>query len=138
MGWKYADELSSLGDCPPGTARPCERDAYRFVFAEIDDARNYLPVAKLNPYRRLDSVDEHCHALALSFFATKAQAELRYRQLAKRNKKIGKTLGTHLAQCRLTHADGAATPVANSGHFDLFESNTVELAGRFSVVEAIL
>jgi hypothetical protein len=133
MDFKYSAELAQYPNCPPKNAQQLCRPAFRFVHADLEDKRNFLPVAKLNPAR---VIPEHllCESLALSMFASKESAERRYQSLRRQVKNIYKTIGTHLATCNLSEEDGISTIASETGHFSLFESKDINWEKRFTIV----
>jgi len=137
MKLKYAKEIVKIADCPPTDAEPFERQVYRFVYGEIGDPRKFLPMAKKNPQRRLKDDHECCIAHALSMFATKDGAVVRYRKLQKTHKRIHKTIGNHLAEGTLTKSDGRGTPPDGGQHLSFFEAENIDLAGKFQIVEVL-
>jgi hypothetical protein len=138
MEMKYRQELEALPDCPPRSCQPCERHAYRFVYAEIGDSRNFLPAAKRNPAREFDSDEARCFSHALSFFSTQVLAIAFFRRLRMRHRNVAKTVGTCLAVGNLNAADGVASVVREDGHFSFFEAMGVELSDRFQIVEVLV
>ena len=137
MVLKYAEHIECLQNCPPGNCQKCTRDAFRFVFADINHPQNFLPVALKNPSRLLGDDTKRCSDHALSFFNSRENAIGAFQRMSRRFKNIRKTIGDHLATGTLQPQDGVATPVSRSGHFDLFEEDDCQLAGRFRVVGAL-
>lgn len=137
MQLKYATELNRFPNCPPDNATPCDRQAFRFVHSELSDIRNFLPVAKLTPQRRLRP-DMRCVSLALSFWATKDQAVAAHRSFREQFQNFEETAGGYLASGVLRHEDGRAGPDRRDGHFSFFESSTANFGpDRFSVVQEL-
>jgi hypothetical protein len=134
---KYQQETAQFANCPPNHAKACTRVSYRFVFAEIGDPRNFLPVAKLNPRRRFADDKESCSAHALSMFATKEGAKARYQALLKNHKRIHQAIGTHLAEGNVAPDDGLATGANSVQHFDFFEAADNNIAEKFLIIEAL-
>ena len=134
MQLKYADDLGKHQNCPPSTAIPHAKEAFRFVFATIEDGRNFLPVAKLTPQRKLRPQD-HCVAHALSMYVTRQQAIDRYRFLSSGHENFYKTAGDHLARGVMCADDGHGCHYHSNGHFSFFESETANLSTKFSVLE---
>src|ERR1700738_1891251 len=107
MNLKYATSLGAMHGCPPQDAEQRACSGFRFVFASIDNPRNFVPVAALNPRRQFRDVDECCSSWALSMFANMEQAKARYKELQKIIKKIHLTIGTHLAEGAIAATDGS-------------------------------
>lgn len=134
MKLKYASELGRYQNCPPDSATPKKTTVFRFVHADLDDERNFLPVAKLWPARRLKN-HQLCKSLALSVF-TSEEAAVRFFQAA--SPRIQKTVGTHLAQGDIGQEDGRMTPPERNGHMSLYEADGVEIVDRFSIVTELV
>lgn len=133
MQLKYAAELARFPKCPPDSAVCCERTAFRFVHSDINDHRNFLPVAKITPQRRLRP-EMRCAAHGLSFWATKDQALAAHRSFREQFPNFEATAGSHLASGILREADGRACPVRHDGHFTFFEFATSALGpGTFAI-----
>lgn len=138
LAMKYVDELGRYPDCPPGSVTPCaKRNAYRFIHESDRDPRNFLPVAKLSPNREFEDAAICCMSLSLSLFSSKEQDVAFYQKLKKRNKNIGKTLGTHIALVKLAEVDGMVTPDRDDSHFSLFELADVSWSGRCNDISVI-
>lgn len=137
MKLKYGKELARLANCPPDTAEPCERAAFRFVFDTIGDQRNFLPAAKMNPRRQFDDEYACCIAHALSMFASKKRATTRFRELLNAHKRIHLMIGTHLAEGNITADDGKATATDGRGHYSFFEAADCNCAETFKIIEKL-
>lgn len=136
---KYGAIICQLSDCPPKDAVAKNTRAYRFVFQPFGSS-SFSPQGVKKPARVDSELDtkNKCSLLALSFFTTQAFAELRFKSLEKSNKKIRKTLGSHIAEGNLDPSDGVQTPPCpRSGHFDLHESGNTVLESKFTVVAAL-
>lgn len=129
--------MNQIMGCPPMGCKPNAVVAFRFVKEPIDTAPNFLPVCMINPARRYRDDEVRCSAHALSLFSDAAKARKRYAELKRTNKLVYKTIGTHLAQGAIDKTDGLVTQPSTSGHFDLFESVGCDLAGKFSIIEAL-
>ena len=135
MSLKYESEISKVEWCPPANASPRTFRGFRFVHRAIDDKRNFLPAAILNPRRTFLKLHVRCSSFALSMFDTRDNAKNRYESLRMAFQRINRTIGTHLAEGNLTDADGAATPPDSSGHFDLFEDSASRVSAKFRIIE---
>jgi len=135
MDLKYDAELGRYNNCPPAKAEPRRQPAFRFVFDDIADSRNFLPPALRQPQRAFRE-NQKCISMALSMFEKREDAIKRYNGLKRRHRNIHKAIGTHLAQGEIEKTDGLTTPLAK-GHFSLFEAKDANLAGKFEIVEAI-
>ena len=57
MEFKHEDELRQFENCPPTDATPVDDEVrFRFVFEDIADGRNFLPVAIKNPQREFETL----------------------------------------------------------------------------------
>lgn len=137
MELKYHADISAIPLCPPSGVAERDQRAFRFVHSELNDARNFIVPAKLNPKRTFSDYEEQCAGYSLSFFSTKEAAIKRFLALAKVAPNIKKRIGTHVAEGDLKKSDGKSTPDSRSGHFDLFEAMGTTLAGRFLIVEEL-
>jgi hypothetical protein len=134
---KYREAISGFAECPPAGAEGQDREACRFVFGDINDQRNFLPVALISPSRTFDGSHARCISHALSLWTTRETALEFYRQKAKGYRRFKKTIGTHLASGRIAADDGLATRPAASGHFSFFEASQVELKSKFQIIEPL-
>ncbi|MBK9248889.1 MAG: hypothetical protein IPM69_12440 [Ignavibacteria bacterium] len=119
----------------------CEREAFRFVFSDINNPKNYEPVYIINPKRKTDEIQQeryHCTGYALSFFHSQLSAKKRYLTLISDKPKLYKILGTHIAQGVLEHQDGISDEPNDLGHFSHFEYENRDLSIKFRIVEAII
>ena len=137
MNFKHAACLSQIASCPPPSCAPVAREAFRFVHANPDHPHNFAPVAVINPKRVLPTAELRCSSYALSFFTSKENAKKRYAELSKSIKNIKLTIGDSVALLAISPADGVATAVSNSGHFDLFEIGECHFSTRIGNVEVI-
>jgi hypothetical protein len=129
---KYQDNVRALPNCPPDGCRRGRRTCFRFVFDDVSDPNNFVPVLKRNPKRALKMSDlQRCSGWALSFFITLAQAVLVYEKLQAQGVPVKRALGTQIARGSLGTADGLMTDPDDDGHFDLHEVVGLDLIGRF-------
>jgi hypothetical protein len=111
-----------------------ERISYVYVFKDILDSRNFLPL-----YIRQTSCDRNnCLGWALSFFDSKEQAKTKIRKLASDKNNIYKKLGTHLGTGKLEKNDGISNKAGKTGHFSHFEYEGVLLNKKFEVIESLV
>lgn len=135
---KYYQDIAPLHNCPPAGAdcRACE--AFRFVFGEIDDRRNFIPPAKRDLSRVFENDRRTCDAHALSFFVSRETAIAFYRKKSFTYKGFQKTIGTHIASGTIDVTDGLCTVPCRSGHFNLFQAAAAtDLKDRFQIVEPL-
>jgi hypothetical protein len=131
---KYQKQIEGIQNCPPPVCRSITIESFRFVFEDINHRNNFLPVLLINPKRQLTADPERCSGYALSFFCSIGKAKTQYLKLKKRNKNIGKSLGTHIAQGFINETDGLVSEINKNGHFDLHEFKNVDLKSKFSIV----
>lgn len=136
MKLKYQADIVQVDQCPPKSAKPCDRVAYRFIHSIADDD-SFLPVAKISPGRINSSKtsEKKCSSLALSFYRSKKHAVDSHRYLSSAYKNFVKTAGDKIGEVQLKAKDGLATKPDHTGHFDLFEARGTSFGSRVSVVE---
>lgn len=137
MQLKYADDLRKYQNCPPADAVPHLQEAFRYVHAALDDKRNFLPVSRLTPRRKL-RLNEQCVSFALSMYETREQAVKKYAYLRNQHENFQKTAGSHLARGVLMEEDGRGCHYRSDGHFSFFEASTADLALRFTIMEKLV
>lgn len=122
--FKYALEIKEIAQCP---CHPNYTDigvAYRFAHADVADARNFLPMALIDPDRTLPGrkpIATCCEGWSLSMFTTLDALQARAAKAANRNPKFLERVGDHYTQVKLTDLCGVQTEPTNSGHFEFFE-----------------
>ena len=104
--------------------------AYRWVFSDIEDERNFLPPYIRNPNR----TNDNCRVWCLSFFDSLENAKKRLAEITKHNKNLYKKLGTHVAEGELEKEDGIISEVDSQGHFGMFEYVKTDLTEKFQVI----
>lgn len=75
-----------------------------------------------------------CSEFGLSMFGTEEQARAKFGALVETRPEIRKTIGTHLAQISLMPSHGLQTYPTETGHFDLFEYQDVDLVPCTQIV----
>lgn len=131
-------EIGIANICPPVECVPTEIQAFRFTYESIADERNFQPVSIKQPKRFNDKSDlEKCSGFGISLFQTEEFAINRYNKLKKTSPQIEKTIGSYLATGKINNNDGVITPINESGHFDLHESDICNLHDRFSIIKKI-
>lgn len=138
MSLKYADQVSSIPDCPASHYGGRDARAYRFVFHERM-GESFLPPLAKSPQRALKmNTIERCGGWALSFFNSEEAAVAFYAKLQKVNPKVHKTIGDSVAGGQLFAADGLADLPDDRGHFDLHESSSAVLHDRFQTTQRLV
>jgi hypothetical protein len=113
----YFIELKTL--CPPSNYIVQNKEAFRWIFEDIEDDNNFKPVYFKNPKRFNEKSDEEqCMAMGLSFFDTLESSERRFLQLKKRlGEEAYKILGSQIVQGHIIEEDGVNSPADINGHF---------------------
>lgn len=139
MRYKYQkaiDDLLAQGLVMPTLIAPNGLEAYRFVF-EAPDERNNKPVCIQNPKRTLPNNVKFL-GYALSCFNDQTKAEQRYRDLCESFPRTPITIGDSLSGGELHDEDGRISmPDRDTGHFDLYESETCDLNESFKLIERL-
>ena len=138
--FKYEQEIN---------AQPCDltrfterkdRKSYRWVFNDINDRRNFLPIYVLFPDRI--SKRYTCMGWAISLYETKKQARDRLEYLISNDPNIYLKLGTHTAEGIINEVDGQSCDASIAdrtlGHFDHLEYCDIDLSSKFSIVDCIV
>lgn len=140
MIFKYQAELNRFFiKCPPETCKPTNVSAFRWIFEQLEDERNFKPLYFKNP-QRINSFDdvEKCQALGLSMFDSEKNAIKQFNFLKTR---LGETayqvLGTNLALGQLVPDDGAASDPDPKGHFTIHPSETCTFESSFQIVATL-
>lgn len=118
-----------------------ERDAFRWVFSDINDSRNFKPVYILNS--QLESIEEakginDCTGYSLSFFNTVENAKKRFETITKDKPLLYKKLGTHVAQGSIVKQDGISNRINRFGHFEHFEYENVVFDNKFEIIDNLV
>ena len=124
-----AEMLAAIPNCP-GTASGRDCKAYRFVHSDKAHVNNFLPLALIDPARKLPGDIERCSSYALSLYETREQAVTDYNNIKKVAKKFPKQAGDCVAEVTLRPIDGVATSTDHRGHFDFFPNKTVDLPSQ--------
>jgi len=139
MELKYQKNIDEFENCESSNCKASQRNAYRWVFEDINDERNFLPRYLLKP--DLKNKNPRCTGYSLSMFDEAEQAKLRLRYICKDKKLLYKVLGTHLGSGELTLEQGISNESSknkdNLGHFEFFECVAVDLSKTFTIIERI-
>ena len=133
MPFKYQSQIDQFNNCDLSSFSGQDRQAFRWVFADIQDQRNFLPRFLLND----TAVRDKCIGWALSFFETQEKAKNRLLRLTRNKENLFKKLGTHIATGQLATVDGISDACDELGHFSHFEYENINLNPRFTIVEQI-
>jgi hypothetical protein len=137
--FKYEDyfRIHELDNCPPKTYKELTLIAYRYIFADLDDERNFKPVYLLDEHypKRLNAakdLDMKCKGFGLSLYREKNGAIANYKRwIAKTNGKFAKIVGSFIATIDIMETDGVCSDVENADtHFTFHESQSVNLVEK--------
>jgi hypothetical protein len=137
--YRYFDQLRDIAECPSEATAAFGCLAYRAVFEDIDDPRNFAPAALLDPVR-LTSVkrdDDRCSMWSLSMFESPMQLAQRWQEIEVSIRNVRKKKGTHIAALEITATHGARTSATVSGHFSFYEFEEFEAKIVVTAVQAI-
>jgi len=118
----YGDNINQLSNCPPECYAEVNVLAYRWIFDNISDERNFVPRYFSRPPKyNWKNDEEKCKDLAISLFDSCNNAKSRFNFFFKTmNNKAYQFLGTKIAECFLSHKDGVADICDKDkfGHFN--------------------
>ncbi len=139
MHYKYQSEIQALPNCPPSQSHPQNVETFRFVFQNINNPQNFLPVYIKKPSRQneKDSPEKSCDGYGLSLFDTLENARKRYDYLIKRYKKFHLDVGTHIAQGQISQSDGVVSEANEHGHMTLHEYEDTNLSIKFQIITQV-
>lgn len=133
---KYANHLANIqnndGDSCTTNCQELSQPAFRWVFSEISDPRNFVPVAVTGRYQNV------CSGWAISLYDTLENSEKKYFDLLKDRPKLFKKLGTHVAEGNIQQSDGLCSLSNIEGHFDCHEYIDTDFSSTFAVVKALV
>lgn len=116
--------IHDLVNCPPKAYKALNLTAYRYVFDDLEDDRNFKPVYLLdeNYPKRLNATSDlalKCKGFGLSLYQHKSGAITNYmRWMAKTNGKFAKIVGSFLATLPIMEVDGVCSNAENDDcHF---------------------
>lgn len=137
---KYGSEIKKINGCPPTPLSAIDTVAYRFAHASRNDPRNYLPIAKITPSRKIDTKEatECCSAFALSMYSELTTLQAKLRSVLKLVPNFQQRVGTHYVAIKVNTLDGMATRITSTGHFDFFESETFKCENAILTHEHLL
>jgi hypothetical protein len=117
------------------------RIAYRWVFENKEDPRNFLPTYAIDEQKLKNDQAKgefSCTRWALSFFKSEIHAKERFETMMTKNSNIYKKLGTHIARGYLNAADGISDECDDVGHFNHFEYEEVALESKFDIKSCLV
>lgn len=120
--------------CPPDDFEGRETEAFRWVFEDMEDERNFVPQYFKNPRYAQAEDSVRCQALGLSFFVSEEYARERflyyYDKLGSRANHI---LGNHLAKGMLKPSDGVSNREDFGGHFTFHPFEKTRFEKTFAI-----
>jgi hypothetical protein len=135
MKLKYQAEIDALSPNFEGFSQVDNKTAFRWVFEDIKNGRNFLPTSLANPSQKIKSFKDW----ALSFFETEIQSTDQLIYYAKDKPKLYKKLGTHIAKGVIATKDGLCETACDlDGHFDHFEYEGIDFAiDNFTIIKKV-
>jgi hypothetical protein len=135
MKLKYQAEIDALSPNFEGFSQVANKTAFRWVFDDIKNSRNFIPTSLANPSQKIKSFKDW----ALSFFETEIQSTDQLIYYSKDKPKFYKKLGTHIAKGVITIKDGLCENLCDSdGHFDHFEYEGIDFAiDNFAIIKKV-
>jgi hypothetical protein len=132
---KYEADIAALNldcTCPPSDAEPKSAEAYRWVANPMTEAC-FLPPGKKNPRRVTEgkSRKTKCGLFGVSLHASQQQSMDAFRKLEASHIFLRKIMGGFVAQGTVTAGHGLCTKPNQTGHFDLYEFEKVNLKNCF-------
>ncbi len=135
--FKYQTFMEQLeGECPPAHFTERETIAFRWVFDEIEDGRNFLPQYFKKPPRfERKGVEIKCQAIGLSFYDTEKDAKKRFEKLKTTMTTTSiKKVGTNIATGQISRADGKMGDIDKNGHFTFHEYEGIDFRDKFEII----
>lgn len=118
-----------------------EIQSFRWVFDDINDKRNFLPVYILDEERRINDEKKNkatSIGYSLSLFTTLEYSKKRLMKILSDKPKAYLKLGTHIACGNLAKDDGLCDNPNSEKHFSLFEYSDLILADKYNIIEKIV
>lgn len=144
MALKYQHEIDNFGldiQCPENVVAPIEITAYRWSFNPIGHALNFLPNVVYdrvtnNPFNyKTAKSNVKCRRCSASYFTNIDSARDKWEGISLQ---IRLNLGyTHISSGILDENDGVMKEPDKEGHFGFYESDTANLATKFTIVEEL-
>ncbi len=131
--FKYRYFLDNFRDCPPGDFEELDVTAYRWVFEDLTEERNFQPVLIAKPSRISDVMFQtetaKCQGYGLSFFDSLENARNRFERInaffQERDQKFSLEVGTKVAAVSLNPTNGVGSKPSsgksNKGQFTFHE-----------------
>lgn len=134
--YKYRDDHGTLPcDCPAKNGLTEHDDiAFRFVHEDTTHPNCSLPITKIRKVRRTNNCQRDCGGFALSFYVSLEQAKESHKYLSDNAPNFKQRVGEHIAECKLTAADGRREAIEDDGHFNFHEFEGTDFTNRFENV----
>lgn len=136
---KHQAERRDAGEvCPPAEyLRSRIAVAYRWVFQDIHDSRNFVAPYYKHPPRFLHaSHQQRCEAKALSMFDNLSGAKARFEELKSvMGAKAYHLLGCKIAAGSIEEHDGVVGGLGRHGHFNLHPSEHATFTSKFEIIQ---
>jgi hypothetical protein len=141
MNFKFSENFKKLSvKCPPEHYKSKNMTVYRWIFDEINDERNFQPLACRNPKRILNFDDsKKCQSFALSFYNTENNARQQFSLLKEQiGNNVYRNLGTKVACGNITEEDGVSDePNFETGHISHHPVAGQQYEKRFSITSTL-
>ncbi len=137
--FRYREQMTRLSvPCPPGDFEPRETIAFRWVFEDMADERNFLPQFFKNP-NRFNKMEENtkCQALGLSLFDSAANARSQFFKIQKYMRNDAGNMGSNLARGTIQPDFGLTGLTNEKGHFTFHPYDSVELKEHFEIISSL-
>ena len=151
MRFHYQNDYDKLSvDCPPKSYTPKRMKAFRWVFEDIKDGRNFQSQYEKHtkqpkpPKRYNDMSDAHkCDNMALSMFNSLENARKRFfflknEQPQPMNNNAYRFLGTHIAEGEIDEEDGVNQEPDRKGHFNHHPVENFDYSIKFNNIESLI
>lgn len=142
MEFKYQEEYKTLSElCPPNDHKEGEiSPVFRWVFDDIADERNFKSQYHKKP-KRFDNKNDldKCNALGLSMFNNFDGSVARFKELKEIiGESVFQTLGTKIAQGKISISDGVNGKIERHGHFNNHPSKEANYKDVFKIKDTVL
>ena len=148
MRFHYQNDYDKLSiDCPPKSYKPQRIRAFRWVFEDIKDERNFQSHYEKHSkhpkppkrYNDMSDVDK-CDSMALSMFNSLENARKRFLFLKDEppypmKENAFRFLGTHIAVGNINEQDGVNEEPDRKGHFNHHPMENFDYKTRFNILE---
>ena len=123
--------------CPPAGFAAAETIAFRWVFGQMADERNFMPQYVKKPERFVNQTDKvKCQAMGLSVYDTAESAKSSFEKIRSFSKGTATKLGSHLAKGDL-QGNGMADLPNENGHFTFHPFEEADLQSHFSIISKL-